>query len=156
MSDRSRNGVIVPCHLAPDKFDQARRERNVDLREGLGHRDAPWKVGGRWPPSGTLAMHRQAPSEPRVVPGEQVALLVDDFLGTCIENGMQPPLIVCMVSPAGTVMAFRHRPEAQWEFLVDRPAGIDDARTVVNVTVLDQVGETAQLRLIADDEPAWH
>jgi len=84
------------------------------------------------------------------VSAEEVPPVVDAFLTRCIDNGMQPPLIVSMTSPDGSVLTFRHRPEASWEILADEAGERRDRYSVVNVMVMDQAGETAQLRLMAE------
>ena len=61
-----------------------------------------------------------------------------DVLRQCVEQGMQPPLILCVVSPNGSVMVMRTDGEHP-EILAEHTEGAGFS-TPINCMVVDRAG----------------
>jgi len=87
-----------------------------------------------------------------LIPTQSFPRVLDAFLGGCIDDGMQPPLIACVTCPDGSTQVIRYRPEAQWEILVDHSEGRGkDSLTVLNIMVVDQTGVAVHVSVTVDD-----
>jgi len=67
-----------------------------------------------------------------------------DVLRQCVEQGMQPPLILCVVSPNGSVMVMRTDGEHP-EILAEHTEGAGFS-TPINCMVVDRAGAAAYHR----------
>jgi hypothetical protein len=71
-----------------------------------------------------------------------------DVLAHCLDKGMRMPLMVCMMSPNGSVIAIRCLPDSdEPEVLVEHNEGDRFVRPI-GVLVLDQSGQA--LKFIVD------
>ena len=68
---------------------------------------------------------------------------------TCIERGMQPPFIVCLVSANGSILAVRFNVPDEPDILAEHPQD-GMFRLPINGMVVDQTGEA--VRVVIDKE----
>ena len=68
---------------------------------------------------------------------------------TCIERGMQPPFIVCLVSTNGSILAVRFKVPNEPDILAKHPQD-GMFRLPINGMVVDHTGEA--VRVVIDKE----
>ena len=80
--------------------------------------------------------------------------LLRDVLRQCVEQGMQPPLILCVVSPNGSVMVMRTDREHP-EILAEHTEGAGFP-TSINCMVVDRVGAAAHITIEPSGATTFH
>src|SRR5215471_15692582 len=77
-----------------------------------------------------------------------------DVLRQCVEQGMQPPLILCVVSPNGSTMVMRTDGEHP-EILAEHTEGAGFS-TPINCMVVDRAGAAAHITIEPSGATAFH
>jgi len=80
--------------------------------------------------------------------------LLRDVLRQCVEQGMQPPFILCVVSPNGNVMVMRTDGEHP-EILAEHTEGAGFS-TPINCMVVDRAGAAAHITIEPSGATAFH
>jgi len=75
-------------------------------------------------------------------------------LEQCLEQGMQPPLILCAVSPNGSVMVMRTDGEHP-EILTEHTEGAGFS-TPINCMVVDRAGAAAHITIEPSGATTFH
>jgi hypothetical protein len=77
-----------------------------------------------------------------------------DVLRQCVEQGMQPPLILSVVSPNGSTMVMRTDGEHP-EILAEHTEGAGFS-TPINCMVVDRAGAAAHITIEPSGATAFH
>ena len=80
--------------------------------------------------------------------------LLRDVLRQCVEQGMQPPLILCVVSPNGSMMVMRTAGEHP-EILAEHTEGAGFL-TPVNAMAVDRARAAAHITIEPSGATAFH
>jgi hypothetical protein len=75
---------------------------------------------------------------------DELSEVIREVLRQCVQQGMQPPLILCVVSPNGSVMVMRTDGEHP-EILTEHIEG-GGFSTPINCMVVDRAGAAAHTR----------
>jgi len=80
--------------------------------------------------------------------------LLRDVLRQCVEHGMQPPFILCVVSPNGSVMVMR-TDGAHPEILAEHTEGAGFS-IPINCMVVDRAGAAAHITIEPSGATSFH
>jgi hypothetical protein len=85
---------------------------------------------------------------------DELSEVIREALRQCVEQGMQPPLILCVVSPNGSVMVMRTDGEHP-EILAEHTesAGFP---TPINCMVVDRTGAAAHITIEPSGATTFH
>jgi hypothetical protein len=79
---------------------------------------------------------------------------IGEILQDCLARGMKAPLIVCAISPNGSVLAMRC-PGGEPDILAEHYEG-GSFKLPMTVLILDQDNQTAQVVFELGKPPVWH
>jgi hypothetical protein len=85
---------------------------------------------------------------------DELSEVIREVLRQCVQQGMQPPLILCVVSPNGSVMVMRTDGEHP-EILAEHTEGAGFS-TPINCMVVDRAGAAAHITIEPSGATAFH
>jgi hypothetical protein len=85
---------------------------------------------------------------------EAEIMTTETLVAQCLKRGMKPPLVVCAVSPNGSLMATRVTPDGEPNMLAEHfePEGVAEPFTIM---VLDQDNEAACFIIETTGKKTW-
>lgn len=87
---------------------------------------------------------------------EEITQHLGAALEECVQRGMQPPLIVCSISPNGSVLCMRVRDDGSDPEVLAEHYGGGTFQLPITIAVVDQTGEAARISITADKPLAFH